>query len=231
MRTVTDIRQKILRFIKERGETTNVAIAQHLGISYEAVRQQLRQLEAADLVVARTERTDGASAGRPTAVYSLSAAGDHLFPKAYDELALELVDKVSASLGPEALEKVLAAITDDKVRQWASKLEGKSVEERVEALKGFYLADDPHLAVETDIEGLRLIEHNCPFLNVATRRPALCSVTISALSRLLGFRVTREKRFQDGDGRCVFRVHTDQPIHPEKFRFAFEEESKREASS
>jgi predicted ArsR family transcriptional regulator len=69
-----------------------------------------------------------------------------------------------------------------------------------------------------------LVEKNCPFLNVATRRPALCSVTVSTLSRLLGQTVTREKRFQNGDGRCVFRVHLDQPLNPETFRFAFEDE-------
>jgi predicted ArsR family transcriptional regulator len=71
---------------------------------------------------------------------------------------------------------------------------------------------------------LRLVERNCPFLNVASRRPALCSVTVSTLSRLLGHTVTREKRFQDGDGRCVFRVHLNQPINTDAFRFAFEEE-------
>jgi hypothetical protein len=59
---------------------------------------------------------------------------------------------------------------------------------------------------------------------VATRRPALCSVTVSTLSRLLGYQVTREKRFQACDGRCVFRVHLDQPVEPDTFRFAFEDE-------
>ena len=71
---------------------------------------------------------------------------------------------------------------------------------------------------------LRLIERNCPFLNVASRRPALCSVTVSTLSRLLGYRVVREKRFQDGDGRCVFRVQLDDPIEVDDFQFAFENE-------
>jgi hypothetical protein len=44
------------------------------------------------------------------------------------------------------------------------------------------------------------------------------------LSRLLGHTVTREKRFQDGDGRCVFRVHLNQPVNADDFRFAYEEE-------
>lgn len=69
---------------------------------------------------------------------------------------------------------------------------------------------------------LSLIEHNCPFFNVAKRRPVLCSVTVSMLTRLLGYRVVREERFQNGDGRCVFRVLLDQPIDDSSFKFALE---------
>jgi predicted ArsR family transcriptional regulator len=223
---ISDGQEQILAFIKQRGEATNADIAGHLNVSYEAVRQQLRQMEGAQLVVSRKQREGSQRAGRPTQVYALTAAGDHLFPKAYDVLAVELIDTLAAALGPEALRQVLASLTDESVRQWASFLEGKSLPERLEALRGFYLEDDPYMEANLDQANgaLRLVERNCPFLNVASRRPALCSVTVSTLSRLLGHKVTREKRFQDGDGRCVFRVHLDQPVHSDAFRFAFEDE-------
>ena len=139
---------------------------------------------------------------------------------------MELIDTLAAALGPEALRQVLASLTDENVRQWAPHLQDKSLLERLEALKGIYLEDDAYMEVDKDEASgeLRLVERNCPFLNVASRRPALCSVTVSTLSRLLGHTVTREKRFQDGDGRCVFRVHLDQPVNADAFRFAFEEE-------
>lgn len=223
---ISDVQQQILTFIKQQGETTNAAIAERLNVSYEAVRQQLRQLEAAQLVIAHKKRLQGQRAGRPTRLYTLSAAGDHLFPKAYDELAVALIDTLGTALGPEALRQVLAAFTDENVRQWAPHLQDKSLLERLEALKGIYLEDDAHMEVDQEEASgeLRLVERNCPFLNVATRRPALCSVTVSTLSRLLGHVVTREKRFQNGDGRCVFRVHLDQPFNSDAFRFAFEAE-------
>lgn len=223
---ISDVQQQILTFIKQRGEATNADMAQHLNVSYEAVRQQLRQLEAADLVISHKKRAENGRVGRPTSVYALSPAGDHLFPKAYDELAVALIDTLAAALGPEALRQVLTSFTDENVRQWAPHLYDKSLLERLEALKGIYLEDDAYMEVDQDEAGgeLRLVERNCPFLNVATRRPALCSVTVSTLSRLLGHKVSREKRFQDGDGRCVFRVHLDQPVNPKAFRFAFEEE-------
>ena len=224
--SISDVQQQILTFIKQQGETTNAAIANQLNVSYEAVRQQLRQLEAAQLVVARKKRPEGQRVGRPTRVYTLSPTGDHLFPKAYDELAVELIDTLAAALGTEALRQVLASLTDENVRQWAPHLQDKPLLERLEALKGIYLEDDAYMKVDKDETSgeLRLVERNCPFLNVASRRPALCSVTVSTLSRLLGHTVTREKRFQDGDGRCVFRVQLNQQVDTDAFRFAFEDE-------
>jgi predicted ArsR family transcriptional regulator len=67
-----------------------------------------------------------------------------------------------------------------------------------------------------------LIERNCPFYDVAMQRPVLCNVTLNTLNRLLGYRVVREKRFQNGDRCCAFRIKTDQPIS--LTAFLFEEE-------
>lgn len=224
---ISDVQQQILAFIKQQGETTNAAIAEELDVSYEAVRQQLRQLEAVQLVVSAKKQPKDQQVGRPTRVYALSTAGDHLFPKAYDELAVRLIDTMAAALGPEALRQVLASLTDENVHQWAPHMQNKSLPERLEVLKGIYLKEDPYMEADQDQGSgeLRLVEQNCPFLNVALRRPGLCSVTVSTLSRLLGHAVTREKRFQDGDGRCVFRVHLDRPIDADAFRFAFEAET------
>jgi predicted ArsR family transcriptional regulator len=223
---ISAVQHDILACIKQQGEATNADIAGRLGVSYEAVRQQLRQLEAAQLVVSCRQRDEEQRAGRPTQVYALSPAGDHLFPKAYDDLAMALIDTLTSSLGPEALRQVLASFADENVRRWAPQLQDQSLPERLETLKGIYLEDDAYMEVDQDESGgeLRLVERNCPYLNVASRRPALCSVTVSTLSRLLGHTVTREKRFQDGDGRCVFRVHLDRPVDTGQFRFAFEEE-------
>jgi predicted ArsR family transcriptional regulator len=220
----SEIQQQILAFIKQQGEVTNAQIAQHLEVSYEAVRQQLRQLAASQLVIARKKRDGRRQGGRPTTYYALSEAGDHLFPKAYDELAIELIDTLATALGTEGLREVLAMFTENNVQQWAPLLQDKTLAERLRLLKNIYLEDDAYMEVAETGGELRLVERNCPFLSVATRRPALCSVTVSTLSRLLGYQVTREKRFQHGDGRCVFRVHLDRPIEPDRFRFAFEDE-------
>lgn len=186
-------------------------MAERLGVTREAVRQQIASL-LAERWVARADPAAGSGrVGRPETKYRLTEAGEHLFPKRYDELASALVGAVAEALGPQALRTVLEAVTDARVRTWASRLADAPLAARVEALAGIYEEGDGFMDVRRVPGGWELVERNCPYLNVALERPALCSTTVSALSRLLGREVVRQERFQDGDGRCVFRVSERRP--------------------
>jgi predicted ArsR family transcriptional regulator len=217
-------RRSILEALKRDGPAPIAELAARLQMSGEAVRQQLLQLQREGWIEAQRERGGAHRSGRPAARYKLTVAGDHLFPKSYDELAIAVVDTVAAQLGPEALARVLSALTETRAKQWEPRLTGKSLRERVEALKGVYEAEDPFMRVEEAPGGFQLVEQNCPFLNVALHRPGLCSVTVSLLSRLLGVQVVREERFQDGHGRCAFRVYPELPLREEERGFRPEPE-------
>ncbi len=224
-----DTRQAMLAFIKHKGGATAGELAVHLHITREGARQQLQQLEREGWI-ARSTLPRGEKAGRPAVAFQVTSAGDHLFPKHYDTLSLTLVDAVADQLGPEALDTLLTALTDQQVREWEPKLAGKPLAERIKALKSIYYVDDSFTSVKKDARGYVLVERNCPFLNVALKRPRLCSVTVSTLTRLLGVRVVREERFQDGDRRCVFRVIEDEPVDTRGFRFALEPQLQRAAA-
>lgn len=219
---VTDFRREILGYLKYNGEVTVQEVADRFEITHEGARRQFLQLEKEGWIARRARRDPVPGVGRPTLGFSLTPAGDHLFPKYYDVLSLELIDAVVQTSGPEALRLLLAAISAKQVARWEPQLRGKSLEERLELLKGLYYDGDPYMAVRRDGDVIRLIESNCPFLNVATQQPALCSLTIGTLQRLLGVRVVREERFQNGDRRCVFRVCHDQAV-PADEPFSFEE--------
>jgi predicted ArsR family transcriptional regulator len=220
---VAEGQKRILFFLKERGEATTAEIASALSVTYEAVRQQLKQMEGTGLI-RQQRRANPSGVGRPLRYYSLSVAGDHQFPKEYAALTVTLMDAVSETLGEEALRQVLARISRQQVAYWAPRLSGLTLEERLRALRDFYVEDDPYIEVAHDDGDPQLVERNCPFLNTALARPKLCSVTVSALEQLLGRRVTRERRFQDGDGCCVFRVHKQDVLEGEQSSFRFEEE-------
>jgi predicted ArsR family transcriptional regulator len=187
------------------------------------VRQQLLQLQRDGWVESKAQRgAERARTGRPATLYSLSEAGDHLFPKHYDALTVAMLDAVSENFGNEALLRVLARLADERVATVGPSMRGLPLEEKVLSLKNWYLEGDPYMGAETTGASYVLKERNCPFLNAALVRPMICSVTVNAMTRVLGYQVVREERFQNGDGRCVFRVMKDQPIDPENYPFELE---------
>jgi len=207
-------RRALLTALKAAGTATATELGLATAVTAEAARQQLKLLEAEGLV-ALSRRATGAQGGRPAHGYALTATGENLFPKRYDDLAVLLIDAIGSRLGPTASREVLSAVVEARVAALRPKLAGLATDEaRLEALRQIYVADDPWLDVGTDGTSPLLIEKNCPFLDVAVRRPALCSTTVHTLSRLLGRRVVRTHTFQAGDGRCVFRV-TDEPVAEE----------------
>ncbi len=218
---LSETRGALLGVLRRHGPLSAAGVARRLHVSREAARQQLALLEEQGLVSRAATTTTGR--GRPRVAFALTDRGDGLFPKNYDTLSLALLDLVTAQFGTEGLTRLLAALADLQVQYHQPRLQGMALADRLEALKGIYFIDDPYTSVRRDRRGLALVEHNCPYLSLALQRPHLCSVTVSVLSRLLGVRVARERRFQDGDGRCVFRIMADQPVNAAEFRFAYEE--------
>lgn len=134
-----------------------------------------------------------------------------------------MIDAVSGELGPDAAKRVLKRVCDDRVAASEAQMDGLPLADRVEVLKSLYFESDPYMEVQPADDGFYLIERNCPFFNTAMRRPILCSVSVNALTRLLGVRVDREERFQDGQGRCVFHIRADQPVDVNAWQFVVEE--------
>ncbi|HLJ37939.1 MAG TPA: winged helix-turn-helix transcriptional regulator [Steroidobacteraceae bacterium] len=223
-RAVADaIPSALLQVLKRRGALTIRALAAELHITYEAVRQQIAELLRAGWVksagAAAGEALDRSTTKKPgpaSREYRLSAAAEHLFPKHYDELSAELVQHVYQSFGGAGVVEILARMTDARVRRWAPLLRGLSVREKVEALSALYEDKDAYMQVDWRQGAPALIEHNCPFFNVAQKHPAICSVSVNTLERLLGCKVVREQSFQAGHGRCVFRLRLEEARSPEE---------------
>jgi predicted ArsR family transcriptional regulator len=200
--------REVAAALKALGPSSSRAIARRVGTSGEAVRKGLAALEARELVERRALPASAGAAprGRPPARFALTTAGEDLFPRAYADLAVALVDAVGAVLGGAALRRVLAAITDARVAALAPLVRGRSLAGRLAAARAVYRARDEHLSVRRTGATWTIEERDCPYLRVALERPALCSTTVSALSRILGVDVVREERFQRGAGLCTFRV-------------------------
>jgi len=212
----------LLEALKRAGPLSTRELAAHLHVTYEAVRQQLGELTRSGWVMAEpAAAAPGRKRGPAARRYRLSAAAEHLFPKRYDALSVELMHSALEQFGGAGVVALLARMTEARVARWAPQLKGRGVREKLQALTALYGDADAWMEVEWRAGAPALIERNCPFLNVATAHPAVCSVSVNTLSRLLGCRVVREQRFQAGHGRCVFRVRLEEP-RPAGAAFALE---------
>ena len=222
-------RAAIFRLLKEEVFVSIPRVAEVLGVSHEAARKQIGDLHrngwiAADCGPDEAERRES-TPGRPPVRYCLTEAGDHFFPKQYPELMIAMLDTIAAE-GGDALPSLLARLTDERVAQLEPKVARLSMHRKIEALQAIYRDSDPYVDVQRRGEDYVLIERNCPYLTVALERPEICSTTISTLRRLTGCEVVRERRFQDGDGRCEFHIRTA-GASPERKQVRFEKEPPR----
>jgi predicted ArsR family transcriptional regulator len=226
-------RAAIFRLMKEEGFVSIPRIADVLGVSHEAARKHVIELQrngwiATDCGPDEARRRESVP-GRPPVRYCLTAEGDHLFPKKYPELLIGLLDTIAAEGGADLTTAVLARFTDERLAELESRVPAKPLSRKMEALQTIYSDGDPFADVERRGDDYVVIERNCPYLTFAMERPDICSTTVSTLRRVTGYEVVRERRFQDGDGRCEFHVRTAQSP-PERKQVRFEKEPPRSRS-
>lgn len=221
-------KRRLLVRLKTHGPATIADLAADLALSGEAIRQQLAPLER-ELWIEREALPPSGEPGRPPGRYRLTLKGEGLFPKQTGALAIAMADAIHGELGDEALERVLARVTDARVEALGGPRPDLPLADQLVRLRTVYGADDPFIELEQAADGFRLIERNCPFLDVAMARPILCSSTVSVLTRVLGCKVVREDRFQDGHGRCSFHVYENQIVDTSSLRFVREPQASKKA--
>lgn len=222
-------RAAIFRLLKQEGFASLRRIAEVAGVSHEAARKQVADLRRngwvdSDCPPDEAERRETIP-GRPPVRYCLTAAGDDFFPKQYPELGITFLDAIAAE-GDDALISVLTRITDERVAELEPRVAAVPLKRKMNVLRSIYETGDPFTDVQRRGEDYVLIERNCPYLDVVLERPDICSTTVSTLRRLTGCHVVRERRFQDGDGRCEFHVRSGE-ASPERKAVRFEREPPR----
>ena len=198
-------RRALLIALRKRGEARAEELAAELGVTVSAIRQHLQGLAAADLVVHREERP---GPGRPRHVYRLGAAAEALFPRAYGELTVELLDYIGDE-DPDLVARAFERRRRARVERVQERLAGLHFEARVEEVarvldEDGYLADVEPLP---DGDGWRIREHNCAILAVAQRYGHACGSEIAFLREVLpDADITRVSHILTGATACTYEV-------------------------
>lgn len=204
-------RRALLVELRKRGEARAEELASELGVTVGAVRQHLQGLAAADLVAHREER---AGPGRPRHVYRLAPAAEALFPRAYGELTVELLDYIGDE-DPGLIARAFERRRRARVERTRERLAGLDFDARVAEVarvldEDGYLAEVERLpddAAGGGRGGWRILEHNCAILAVAKRYGHACGAELAFLREVLpDADVTRVSHILTGAHACAYEV-------------------------
>lgn len=206
--TVSESRRGVLDALKQHGEATVEEVAETLGITTAGARQHLAALIHEGLVAEVDEPRPPGAPGRPRRRYSLTGRAEPLFPKAYGELANELLGYLEAD-GHQVVARLFDRRRDARVQAARQRLSRRrSFRQKVAELARI-LDEDGYLADwEARPDGsFRITEHNCAILAVAERQPGACRAEIEFLRAALeGATVERVTHIVAGAHQCAYVV-------------------------
>jgi predicted ArsR family transcriptional regulator len=121
-------RMEVLELLRRKGDASAETISSDLGVTPNAVRQHLTNLEREGFVVSHPERR---RRGRPSLLFSLTERADSVFPKRYGQLASMVLQEVQDMGGPEALDEVFARMASRHAKAIAPTLEGLEFDDKL----------------------------------------------------------------------------------------------------
>jgi predicted ArsR family transcriptional regulator len=196
-------RMEVLELLRRKQAASAEAIASELGITPNAVRQHLTNLERAGLVRSEPVRR---KRGRPTLRFSLTERADAVFPKRYGQLASMVLTELQEMGGPQLLDEVFQRVADRHAEAVAPTMEGLDFDQRVKRLVEWIGRAGTLAETEETEEGVRISIHNCPFRNTALKFPQVCTITPQLIIRLLGQPVSQANSIHRRDPYCSFLV-------------------------
>ena len=197
---------RILMFLKTRGEATSLLIAEELSVTKEGARKHLLNLAEAGLIEP-TMKSEGV--GRPSTYYTLTDKGLAQFPDTHAEVTVQLLQSVKNLLGENALDLLITDREKNTYARYQKALsKTKTLEQRLQVLaearsKEGYMA-------EWKKEGKEyfLIENHCPICAAATECQGFCRAELSNFRLLIGndYKVERVDHIISGGQRCVYKI-------------------------
>jgi DeoR family suf operon transcriptional repressor len=205
------LRGDILVALKRSQPLTARELAARLGVSPNAIRHHLKELEAEHLVVYGREQR---GVGAPTFAFRLSEVGEALFPKRYEQALTDMLARVAETQGRSATVAMLEGEFAQLTRQVEAAIEDAPPAERLTAVTRV-LSAAGYMAEWDEREGrFRLAEHNCALRAVAERYPEICAAEEKFLQRVLSASVERRQHIVSGCNTCEYAITFDAPAAP-----------------
>jgi predicted ArsR family transcriptional regulator len=197
-------REKILKTLLRKPRSTINEMAEVVGINPISVRHHLTNLQMEGLVDAQEERH---GVGRPRLVYVLTEDGMEKFPTRYLRLTTRLLAQMKESMPGPVVSKLFGQIAEDLANEYASDMQGMSMEERLDFVKDM-LADEGFTVEWEKKDGnYQIHEISCPYYQIGIAHPEVCTVDQTLISKMLALPANKVQCILDGGSHCTYVVH------------------------
>lgn len=205
-------RQIILEILRRRKRVTVEDLTQELGLAPATIRRHLDILMRDAHVDVQQVRRE---TGRPHYVFSLSEAGEDMFPKHYVRLINRLIEEILALSpeeiqgrgGPELVALVCQKMAERLAQAYGPRITGATLDERVEQVVEALVDEGIVLEPRKTDEGYLLLGYGCPCRRVREAHSQICSHHRWLLSRLLDAEVEEvEPSSLEEEAYCGHRV-------------------------
>jgi predicted ArsR family transcriptional regulator len=202
-------RRAIVKLLKTEGALDSARLAKKLRVTPMAVRQHLYALQQEKMVNAE-ERP--APLGRPAKFWKLTREADRLFPDAYAELSVALLDAVGETFGSSGVDRLLHTRLARQKREYGARIDRDApLSKKLQQLAKIR-SEEGYMA-EVHAEGPKafvFLENHCPICAAATACQGLCVTEIELFQSVLGpdVRISRTEHIIDGERRCAYRMTT-----------------------
>lgn len=205
-------RQIILEILRRRKRVTVEDLTRELGLAPATVRRHLDILMRDAHVDVQQVRRE---TGRPHYVFSLSEAGEDMFPKHYVRLINRLIEEILALSpeeiqgrgGPELVALVCQKMAERLAQAYGPRITGTTLDERVEQVVEALVDEGIVLEPRKTDEGYLLLGYGCPCRRVRDAHSQICSHHRWLLSRLLDAEVEEvEPSSLEEEAYCGHRV-------------------------
>ncbi len=192
---------QVLDFLRTCESMTVTDLAGELEVTATAVRQRLNRLMGQGLI----ERTaTKAGRGRPSHRYRLTSAGRRKAGANFADLAVALWQEVVAIQDPEVRRALIQSVSRRLAETYSVRVEGRSVEQRMEQLSSLFRERRVPFQVESDNGRPILKAVSCPYPDLANGDRNICALERQMFNRVLGTRLKIRECRLDGDHCCSF---------------------------
>jgi DeoR family suf operon transcriptional repressor len=196
------VRGDILVALRKEQPLTIKALAARFGLTANALRRHLGDLLEAGLIEYRREIH---GQGAPVFAYSLSAAGEALFPRAYVDPLVDALEALRERQGTEAVVQLFRRRWEALAESARPRLAALALPERAQLLAEL-LAAEGYMSEAVSGEGraTTIRHHNCAVREIALRFPEVCSAEAEFIEAVLGAPVERRMHLKDGCSACEY---------------------------